>query len=126
MPDIWERLHALNPDDPADASSDTDRDGQSALVEFKSGTDPADSQSVHRIDELVLGPGSIYESYPRYGYVTWIRYPGVFYRIEVSHDLRNWRRVPNTGYPGGRELSWYLGQIEPNSPSTFYRVVAIK
>src|SRR5207253_508760 len=33
LPDIWERLHALNPGDPADASSDTDGDGQSALAE---------------------------------------------------------------------------------------------
>jgi hypothetical protein len=126
IPDIWERLHGLNPDDPADASSDSDGDGQSARAEFGSGTDPADRQSVHRTEELIAGRMSIAQPYPRWGYLTWTRHPGVFYHVEASNDLRTWSRLPDTGSPGGSSLWWSLGLIEANSPSTFYRVIATK
>lgn len=126
LPDIWERLHALNPDDPADAASDTDRDGQSALAEFRSSTDPADRQSVHRTEEIIVQPPSIYQSYPRWVYLTLTHYPGVFYHVEMSNDLRTWRRLPDTGSPGGRTLWWSLGEIQSDSPPAFYRVVAMK
>jgi hypothetical protein len=124
IPDIWERFHGLNPDNPADASSDSDGDGQSARAEFGSGTDPADRQSVHRIEEVIVGRMSIHQPYPRWGYLTWTRYPGVFYYVEASNDLRNWQRIPDAALPDGRTLWWSLGLIEANSPSTFYRVIA--
>jgi hypothetical protein len=41
MPDAWERSHGLNPADPADARSDGDRDGYTAIEEFLNGTDPS-------------------------------------------------------------------------------------
>jgi hypothetical protein len=126
IPDIWERLHGLNPADPADASSDTDGDGQSARAEFGSGTDPADRQSVHRTEEVVLSLMSIHNPYPRSGYLIWTRHAGVFYHVEASNDLRTWRRLPDAALPGGSTLWWSLGLIEANSPSTFYRVIAKK
>jgi hypothetical protein len=126
IPDTWERLHGLSPDDGPDGVSDTDHDGQNALAEYKSGTDPADAQSVHRVDQILVGSHSIYESYPRYGSLTWIRYPGVFYHVEISNDLRNWRRTADTALPGGRELWWSFGQVLPNSPAAYYRVVATR
>jgi len=126
IPDTWEQLHGLNPADPADASSDSDSDGQSALAEFRSSTDPADQQSVHRTEEVVLSIMSIHEPFPRWGYLTWTRRPGVFYHVEASSDLRTWRPLPDTGMPDGSTLWWSLGLIEANSPSTFYRVIATK
>lgn len=126
IPDIWERLYGLNPEVSADAASDSDNDGQSARAEFDSGTNPTDRQSVHRAEEVVLSIMSIYQSYPRWGYLTWTRRPGVFYRVEASYDLRAWRLLPDAAMPGGSTLWHNLGLIESNSPTTFYRVIATK
>ena len=40
MPDWWEILHGLDPNDPSDASEDPDMDGATNLEEFLAGTDP--------------------------------------------------------------------------------------
>ena len=40
MPDAWEKLHGLNPNDPTDAAKDGDGDGYTNLEEFLNGTDP--------------------------------------------------------------------------------------
>jgi len=40
IPDDWEIRYGLNPDDPADAEADPDKDGQSNLAEFTANTDP--------------------------------------------------------------------------------------
>jgi hypothetical protein len=40
MPDDWERAHGLDPKDPADAATDKDRDGYTAIEEYLNGTDP--------------------------------------------------------------------------------------
>ena len=42
MPNAWELMYGLNPNDPADASSDQDNDGAVALAEFLAGTIPGD------------------------------------------------------------------------------------
>jgi hypothetical protein len=41
MPDAWETLYGLNPNDPSDTTSDQDNDGVGALDEFLAGTPPA-------------------------------------------------------------------------------------
>ncbi len=45
LPDEWEKLHGLNPLDPADADEDKDDDGFTNLEEFEAKTDPSDSTS---------------------------------------------------------------------------------
>jgi len=40
MPDSWELLYGLDPEDPSDASLDPDEDGISNLDEYKGGTSP--------------------------------------------------------------------------------------
>jgi hypothetical protein len=129
IPDIWEQLHGLDAGDPADASSDSDGDGQNARAEFGSGTDPADRQSVHRTEEVRLSRTLLTWPFTRLGYngyLTWTHRPGVFYHVEASNDLRNWRRLPDASNPDGGTIWWSLGNIETNAPNTFYRVVAEK
>jgi hypothetical protein len=46
MADAWELLYGLDPNDPSDASSDTDYDGAVALQEFIEGTIPAGSLDI--------------------------------------------------------------------------------
>ena len=43
MPDAWETKYGLDPNDPADATSDVDNDGVSALDEFLADTHPFNS-----------------------------------------------------------------------------------
>ena len=40
MPNIWERDHGLNPNDPTDANEDLDNDGKTNLEEYMNDTDP--------------------------------------------------------------------------------------
>ena len=42
MPDYWEILYGLNPNDPSDAAKDLNKNGISNLDEFKMGLDPSD------------------------------------------------------------------------------------
>ncbi len=42
MPDYWENLYGLDPDNPADAGWDLDNDGFTNLTEYRNGTNPAD------------------------------------------------------------------------------------
>ena len=46
MPDAWEVLYGLNPNDASDATSDQDNDGVSALDEFLAGTIPSGSLDI--------------------------------------------------------------------------------
>ena len=39
LPDVWEKAHGFDPEDAADAVSDLDHDGLTALDEFLLGTD---------------------------------------------------------------------------------------
>ncbi|NCA82824.1 MAG: hypothetical protein EOM72_08780, partial [Opitutae bacterium] len=45
MPDWWEELHLLDPNDPSDADLDLDEDGSTNLEEYTGGTDPNDPLS---------------------------------------------------------------------------------
>jgi len=52
LPDSWELAHGLDPNNPADASLDTDSDGITNLQEYRSGTNPQDSASLLRIGSI--------------------------------------------------------------------------
>ncbi|MDD4735771.1 MAG: hypothetical protein PHP44_06665 [Kiritimatiellae bacterium] len=58
LPNAWEILHALNPEDPTDALSDADADGLTALEEYHAGTNPnnpdTDGDGVGDYEEVVL------------------------------------------------------------------------
>ena len=46
LPDVWETMFGLDPNDPTDASSDFNNDGVTALDEFLAGTTPSDSLDI--------------------------------------------------------------------------------
>ena len=124
LPDLWEVFHGLNHGDPADAFSDTDRDGQTALVEFRSRTDPDDPQSALRFVEVRLTPAPLLQPYPRTAYFLWSYVFGVTYEVEISTDLREWRKAPGSysayGTLDGRPAMLFEARAE--SAMSFYRV----
>jgi subtilisin family serine protease/poly(3-hydroxybutyrate) depolymerase len=46
LPDVWETMFGLDPNDPSDAASDFNNDGVTALDEFLAGTTPSDSLDI--------------------------------------------------------------------------------
>ena len=124
LPDIWEAFHGLSSADPTDAASDGDGDGQTALGEFRSRTDPADPQSVLRIEELILVPPPVSQPDLRIIYITWRPFSGVTYEVETSTDLRQWRKVSALFYVGGMRdgRQTLLFEFQAESPKSFYRL----
>ena len=55
LPDAYELLHGLNPNDASDANADSDNDGYTNLQEFVVGSNPTDSTSI--IQTLSLKQG---------------------------------------------------------------------
>jgi hypothetical protein len=56
LPDSYETLYGLNPNNPADAGLDLDSDGSSNLSEFLAGTVPNDPASVFGLKSLTILP----------------------------------------------------------------------
>ena len=59
MPDAWEELFDLDPDQPEDGDGDADMDGVSNRDEFAGGTNPQDAGSVLRLDAITMSEGGV-------------------------------------------------------------------
>jgi hypothetical protein len=125
LPDLWEIFHGLNQGDPSDAFSDADRDGQTALAEFHSRTDPADPRSVLRFTEIIIWP-DFPEPGLRTAYLIWNASPGLNYEVETSSDLREWRPAPLWSHPYSRAsgLNTLYLSLPADSPMFFFRLRA--
>ncbi len=64
MPDSFENLHGLDPNNPADAAQDADGDGRTNLQEYQQGSDP----TVDDVDPVVTAPADL--TVPSTGYLT--------------------------------------------------------
>jgi hypothetical protein len=54
LPDEWEAGHDLGTNNAADAQFDSDLDGQTNWQEYLAGTNPRDSQSLHKLARIFL------------------------------------------------------------------------
>ncbi len=63
MPDWWEIWRGLSRTNAADAASDTDADGFSALAEYQAGTDPQDAASALRMTRLLLDGTGVWSEF---------------------------------------------------------------
>lgn len=82
LSDVWETVHGsgLVP------SEDPDGDGFSNLQESCAGTNPRDSSSYPKIDQVMMGVGEVVTS-------CWATVPGIHYQTLVSSDLSTWSPV---------------------------------
>jgi hypothetical protein len=121
LPDSWELFHGLDPNNITDAASDADADGRTALAEFQSRTNPADAQSVLRIENLQYQP---FGSASQFVQFRWTRVPGVTYQVETSTDLRQWQKAPGYMWSSSTTAGARLSQFEgtADSSTSFYRV----
>lgn len=115
LPDDWQRSF-WGEDEGAwpSVSADSDADGADNATEFRTGTNPLDSNSVlrMRIESSSLSP-----------LLTWNTQPGFIYTLEVSSDLKQWRK---TGSPRFARGSVDSVPISSDLLRTFYRVTRLR
>ena len=117
LPDSWELFHSLNPAQSLDAGSDNDLDGQNALAEFHAHTDPNNASSLLRITDTFIHIDDT--SHTRHATLRWTPAPGATYQVEISNNLREWRRAPGNVFGGVRGLE-FSGPSA--APAAFYRI----
>jgi hypothetical protein len=120
MPDAWEIAHFLDPNDPADAAADPDRDGQTNLQEYLAGTDPRVASSVLKILSVDANGSDVV--------VTWAsvtnRLYGVF-RSDEMDDPMVWKALTNGLSADGPSRTWtHAGGVllPADGKGHFYRV----
>jgi len=79
IPDAWEELLNLNPNDPLDAAQDRDGDGANNLAEYRAGTNPDATSSVFRSTALTRQGNSVI--------LRWNSVPGRRYAVQATSIL---------------------------------------
>ncbi len=116
MPDDWELVHQLNPNDPADAGMDPDGDGRTNWEEFVAGTHPADPASalvagVETAEEIVIS----FQAMPQRSYSV--------LRLEGSLESTEWTVVQQVEPAvAPREIRFTDPQAD-GRPVSLYRIV---
>ncbi|MGQ9662686.1 MAG: thrombospondin type 3 repeat-containing protein [Kiritimatiellia bacterium] len=107
MPDTWEVVHGLDPNNFADAFSDLDGDGMNNLAECRAGTDPTNANSLLMLSIALTNIGGKGEAIV----LGWPSAPGRVYALWRAAD-------PDT------PLEKYVGQISASCPSNKYVDIA--
>ena len=118
MPNDWEILYGLNPNDPTDAGQDADGDGMTNLQEFLAGTNPRDPASKLWIS---ISPKSLDSP----AVITFFAMSNHNYEVQWAHkveDLFDWITFTNVaGAPTNRSVTVYDGE-NPEARDRYYRV----
>jgi hypothetical protein len=117
MTDEWELANNLDRNNAADALLDADRDGQSNLNEFLSGTDPQNAQSLFRVESLASLGGE--------AQIQFLASAGHTYSVQFRSTLATgaWTNLANIP---ARTTNWTVTVPDPGvgtAPQRFYRLV---
>jgi hypothetical protein len=119
LPDLWEVVHGLNPNDGSDAVLDPDRDGFNNLQEFLAGTDPHDSQSYLKLEITTSPAGWNGSLMIRFQAVS-----GKSYSLQYRDSILNgaWRKLSDIAPMANNRLV-ELADTPPSGTSVrFYRL----
>jgi hypothetical protein len=115
MPDTWETTFGLDPDNAADAQSDTDGDGLTAYGEYRAGTDPRDAGSVFEFIHV--------QPHATVGIVVeWSSVQGKAYTLERSTDLLTGFAPIHTDIAATAPRNTYHDSTATGSTLYFYRL----
>ncbi|MEY2536416.1 MAG: hypothetical protein QOG67_156 [Verrucomicrobiota bacterium] len=119
VPDDWEVLNGLNPDDPSDALLDADGDGFTNLQEYSAGTNPQDPASRFQIISVNMDADG-YE-------IVFSSTPGKQYRVESADDLPSitWTAVADN-IQATATTATVIDDSVVSVGRRFYRVVLIQ
>ncbi len=118
IPDGYERLYGLNPNDPSDAAGDLDGDGVNNLQEYLAGTDPRDATSVLRVTQTAYSPTAGFS-------VIFPTVAGKVYQLEYKDSLTDaaWTTLSGTYTGDGSTFNVTFSPADLGGATTrFYRV----
>lgn len=119
MPDTWESQHGFNSTDALDAALDADNDGASNLEEYEAGTDPNDSTSHLRIENIsadFISTASVRLSWLARTNKTYT----VLYRDTLVPGL--WNRLTDVQASPSNRVVQVTDQPPPTAARRFYRL----
>ena len=119
MPDIWEIIHGLNPNDPADALQDPDGDNYSNRNEYWAGTDPHSAESVLRFTKIMqIASNDFFLQFK----ATANRSYSVVFRTD--NQSTNWIKIRDFGAAPTDRLVELTNTVPPDmTAQRFYNVV---
>ena len=116
LPNLWENLYGLDPNDANDVRLDPDNDGHSNLDEFIAGTKPNDATSVLWLDLMLHHQAVVisFEAQPGRTYVLWSA-------GDVAPD--EWIKVQHfSPQPEKRTISYEIPAEHRPVPNGYYRL----
>jgi len=119
IPNAWEILHNLDPEDESDATLDRDGDNNTALQEYIADTDPNAAGSFLRIASIRVSSVGFE--------ISWSAQPSRVYRIQrvpvLDNTVGTWTDFtsPITGEDG--DMTFVVDSLAATGPRMNYRVV---
>ena len=113
LPDAFETANSLNPADGADASIDRDGDTFTNGQEFIAGTNPGDTNSYPRIEQIIAGPNLRFNAISNRTYT-----------LQFKTNLNDvaWQKLADVA---ARPTNWTANALDPvpANPLRVYRLV---
>ncbi len=115
MPDFWEILYGLNPNDPTDAGADPDGDGFTNLEEYIAGTNPTNGLSYLKVDRLNIGAGPVGIEFTALSNQT--------YTVQFKESVANgkWTKLVDVAAGSSNRVE-RLSDPFPQTPHRLYRL----